>query len=242
MRYSFQIAANPGGRMFYADGFFISGVPCSAEIVPCAYAVQTEGTETMALAVCDGVGDTLNGKTAAAGVLKGLDQMWRAFTEGEKAGPLKELAFRLAAAAQTNLSRRRQSTLALATVRGEDYFALNVGDSPIFLVSEREAEELSCRDDLYTYKRLNQFHAEPEDRSILRFHLGSGALDVYAHQAEGRLRAGDCLLLCTDGMALNEPPRPEACADLAGLVAKGSRRTGDNATAVMLSVRNDSFP
>ena len=217
--------------MHYADNYYVSDSSPSLVADSHTESFLIDGSNAVLAAVCDGVGDHLKGKAGAAEAIEGIRRKWHSLTEAEKLIPSTQLVLQLAESGRENLSYNHQTTLALAVIRNHEYSALNIGDSPVFLVSERRSQELSRRDNLYYYKRENGFHAEPKDKSIPRYHLGNGHPDLY-HCTTGRLFSGESLLLCTDGFDLAIPPDPAECFQ----VICNTRNTGDNATAVLLTL------
>jgi len=137
-------------------------------------------------------------------------------------------------ASNTGSESSALTTLSVLVLRGHSYTLAHVGDSRIWLL---RGEELT---------QLTQDHAL--DRSGLNRLTRAVGLDdtVRVDYAQGELRAGDRLLLTSDGvhgllrckrlLALASSGEAQACADAlvqAALAAGGS----DNATALVLQVR-----
>lgn len=250
MKIKVTFAAHQGLRRVYADAFLTSAA-ASPPDPPCAGAAETDSAKTFFAAVCDGIGEE-RGREAALKAVQGIRQHWERTADEREDTPLAELALALADAGRAALSSlpRGGTTLALAVIRGDGYAAVNVGDSPLFLVRRACALELSVRDNLYWHKKRNRFSAAPEDKSLLLAALGSFSP---MHVREGTLLKGDRLLLCTDGLdpllseRLVNPAQPDlfmvesplraALRSRKGLESRlthAAHAGGDNTTAIVL--------
>lgn len=214
-----RAAACLGSRKCYADNLVLPGL-APPETLPYETALTVDGSTCFA-AVCDGVGDE-PGRTASSAAVKGMNELWSALSESAReAFPLEELGLMLAAAGRRKLTAAGEAypiwdmpaaTLALVVVRGSDFFSLNIGDSPVFLIPNRSktVRELSVRDNLYWYDlyRNPDSVPDPEAKNGLLAQLGSltdhalhwNAVRQLAHVAKGTLSRGDSLLVCTDGL------------------------------------------
>lgn len=107
--------------------------------------------------------------------------------------------------------RRAASTLTLVLIRQDGCFAAaNVGDSPLYFIGADGARVLTVEDNAYAEAaRMGRF-AGPQMRNRLTRCIGmkprevelygSGGFCCAAHFCQGKLRPGDRLLLCTDGL------------------------------------------
>lgn len=199
--------------------------------------------------VCDGIGGGAVGEMAAA---TALGQLSRALAASlEKGESTAEAALTAAEFAQSGvlelygmLRRSGGCTLSLVALRGNEFAAANIGDSPIFLLKDGEEEplELSCRHTLAWRKRELGIPTEAADECCLLRYVGKPGRSAaqMAHITGGTLGPRDSLLLCTDGLTDALPVKRlwEAAKKpgaLRSLVKRAARQRGsDNCTAICL--------
>lgn len=198
--------------------------------------------------VCDGIGGERDGAEASKIALVAVDDFLR---RTNPAAPLGELSLGAASAAQDAVSEYYRAlrhaggtTLTLLATRDEEFFFLNIGDSPAFhyRAAENSYLELSFRHNLETQKRAENIPVLPGDERYLTAYLGDfrrRASDM-AHTCAGAARPGDSVLLCSDGVsnafdaaALEQALRSKTPAKL--MVARAAAMRGaDNCTAIHL--------
>ena len=203
-------------------------------------APEADGGPALLCAVADGLGGNAGGAEASRSALRGF----AAAALAAPAGTLRqavESGFRGAslrvkeqAALVPGLADMGTTLVAVAFAHGRAVVG-HVGDSRAYLL----------RNGVWT--KLTEDHAAPGDRNQLTRCLGGGSPDEQPDVQEVELRAGDRLLLCSDGIwGYVEDARirdavatrdPRAAAER--LVASSIEAGGaDNATAVVVEVRD----
>lgn len=158
--------------------------------------------------VCDGVGGAENGDMASTGALVAVKQ----YLAEENQEQLEDMVLHAAERANCWVQEFYQcggrvggSTLAMVAILGEQYVALNIGDSPIFLYSRRKRalQELSVRHtQAWDLRRRGEIPDQKSEHTLV-YYLGKANTDAQkmAHICTGTLAPGDSLLLCSDGVS-----------------------------------------
>ena len=194
-------------------------------------------------AVADGLGSAREGRVAALRAVAALKQNFPARPHNWTAGRaceeiIRHLNRRLWQEGMARFeSPELACTIAVAALEGDRLYALNAGDSRIYLWREGGLRQLST-----DHRETN-----PQQRHVLTRALGlAGELPLAS--VEIQLCAGDVILLCTDGVtdvlddaALTQTrevtpvrARPRRIVTEAGRCA--TEETRDDATAVTLQV------
>jgi PPM family protein phosphatase len=201
-------------------------------------------------AVADGVGGHAAGEIAsraAIAVLASLEKRWiEAPLPHELAAAVRDGNERIGFIASCRPATAGMATTLTAVALGDDYVVANIGDSRTYLLRDGELVQLT-RDDSYLQMLLDGGHVDAEaarshpQRNLVLEVLDGGperAPTVTTHPA----RAGDRLLLCSDGVSdvlepaairdLLQDPSPCDAAErlLAAALDAGSR---DNVSAVV---------
>jgi len=217
--------------------------------------------------VADGMGGAASGELASsmAGslVLEGLGRQWT------KASPLSPERFAAAlrdatVAANTRIHQHARdypehrgmgTTATIAGLLGDQLFLVQVGDSRAYIVRDREARQItkdqSLMQRLIEAGELTPEEAEVSDRrNIILQALGPEA-QVTVDITHQRVRRGDILILCSDGLsgvvkadefaalAIDEPDMRVLCQKL---VDRANARGGpDNITVVAVHFDGDGL-
>jgi protein phosphatase len=211
-------------------------------------------------AVADGMGGHAAGQIAAEMALKTIGD---AYFSSARSAPEDALKLAIVKAntevfdtARAIPSRKGMGcTMVLAAVVGDDVALAWAGDSRIYLVRDGEAEQLT-EDHSWVREQVRSGALTEEEagrspyRNVITRCLGPEPA-VTPEARREPLRAGDILVLCSDGLtgvvtdaeiaeiASSRPPT-FACKDL---IALANRRGGpDNITAAVIRVDGDARP
>jgi protein phosphatase len=171
-------------------------------------------------AVADGVGGHAAGEVASRTVIGALASLEKAWVDGPLdaalARAIAEGNERIAFVAECRPDSAGMSTTLTAVALHRDFVVANIGDSRTYLLRDGRLRQLT-RDDSYVQQLLDAGIVAPQAaRSHPRRNIVTAALDG----APGRMpaivrvpaRAGDRLLLCSDG--LSDVVEPERIAEL----------------------------
>lgn len=158
-------------------------------------------------AVCDGVGGACHGELASKAAIQAVIHFVEAHSEGDVL-PDRLLEDMLDQINEKILQLgekigRTATTLSLLLWRGNRYYAVNIGDSPIFLLRKGKLKRISKS---HTKAELNIMMQKPVQRSdwntLMQF-LGKKGVSgsQMAAFCYGRLQKGDTFLICSDGVS-----------------------------------------
>jgi protein phosphatase len=228
------------------------------------YAVWTPddgmpGSETL-LVVCDGMGGSNAGEVASR---IAAETVVREFERGRGDDPLDALAEAVEEAnreiyehscTRSDLQGMGTTTTA-ALLKGADVYVAHVGDSRAFLVRNGHARQITTDHSLVAQlvasKQLDPVAAQSDRRrNVVTRSVGVGpTVEVDRVRLEEPLRAGDTIVLCSDGLhglVTNEEigrvaGQHSLDASCRELVALANERGGpDNITVVMGRLEADS--
>lgn len=253
-----------GGRGNNEDNFYLNGLFLSLEQMNGGGKTAMKNTQPVQLyAVLDGMGGGDYGEYAssyAAGALKEYQDNCRSPDDpGELRCLLQHVSQRIDAfAAERGLASGSCGSTVAMLVLGEGWYrTAHVGDSRVYLLRGGELTRLtkdqSLVQQLVDAGQLTEEEAwESPDKNIITHHLGmpleGKELEAVISDRQP-LQAGDCFLLCSDGVSDNLRDREIAEVFLAAdsaeknaerLVQTARRRAGemgeesDNLTAVVL--------
>lgn len=205
--------------------------------------------------VCDGIGGGAYGDLAAVSALDGIGHILKKQNGQETA---EDFLLQLVEAADDNVKKlfdgmklRGGTTLAMLVWKEEEFYAVNVGDSPIYLLREHTLHRLSEAHTLKNWKLARGLETSEADKHTLINYLGREHVrgrDMISI-LHGNIRHGDIFLVCSDGVA-NELGEEEIITGLLenannraeGIVDKAvNAGAADNCTAVVLSAENTSY-
>ena len=183
------------------------------------YLAMRRGRVTL-LAVADGVGGEAGGDIASAAAVDGLASAFD-FRSGDMASALST-AVRAANDAVVRATTERghasaASTLVAATVSGQRCAVANLGDSRAYLVRGGSAEQITADHSGTLRNSITRFVGDP--RGV--------APDVFTET----LRAGDRIVLCSDGLTRYVPPEEIALAASRAAPARAAGALVDLANA-----------
>jgi serine/threonine protein phosphatase PrpC len=225
----------------------------------------TLGRAGAVFGVCDGMGGAAAGEVASQ---LAVDMIYDRLSEAKPPRGREELARRLVKAVQdaglrifgearADRSRRGMGTTStMATLMDDRLFLAQVGDSRAYLLRDGELTQItrdqSLVNQLIEAGQLTEEEAETfEHNNIILQALGTSEV-VQVDLTYVDLRAGDSLLICSDGLSgmvrsedighvLVEVENPiEACAKL--IAAANEAGGHDNVTVVMVKFAGPGLP
>ena len=179
---------------------------------------QTDRGNILFAAVCDGMGGLSKGETASAAMIRAFEGWFRddlpALIDQTRAGALAEDRLRdqwtclIEGTSRRIEAYGRELHIELGTTAsalllwGGDYYTLNVGDSRVYLLSDRICQ--LTKDQTYVQRELDAGRMTYEEsltdpmRNVLLQCIGAGGAvsPVFSH---GKTAAGQVFLLCSDG-------------------------------------------
>jgi protein phosphatase len=180
------------------------------------YAVWTSdddpaGSPEVLLVVCDGMGGSNAGEVASR---LAVDTVLRVFEEQHGSDPLAALSEAVQAANQQVWEHSRTrvdlhgmgTTCTAVAVRGTEVHVAHVGDSRAYLVRDGRARQLTSDHSLVAQLvasgQLSKEHARTDARrNVVTRSVGAApTVEVEAIQLDERIRPGDTLVVCTDGL------------------------------------------
>ena len=210
--------------------------------------------------VCDGMGGMADGNDASEAAVEAMVQLFRSLLEeGDVPRQLREGVLAVSDGIFQRFQGRSGTTAVAVRVLGDSLHWLSVGDSAIFLKRGECVFQLNrehtCLNDLY----LQELHREPiqkeraeqdEDARRLTAFVGMDRLSrVDQSLRPWRLKPGDVILLCSDGIsgvlttpelkeAMSLPP-DEGCHLLETMVGEKALPAQDKYTGVLIAYQSD---
>jgi protein phosphatase len=234
-----------------------------------AYRVEENGTPALLAIVADGIGGHQAGDVAAQLTVETITQGVATFQGGDPLPCLQSAIIESGRVVSTNAAESANlagmgSTAAVALIVGPRLYTVTVGDSRIYLLRQGRLRQISI-DHTWVQEAIDYNIISPEDAKdhpqahVIRRHIGGkqlpepdirmsledGENDSRAISNQGmRLKRGDRLLLCTDGLtdmvtdleiyqALKDKPVEEAAETLLNLALDHGGH--DNITMVVLT-------
>ena len=210
--------------------------------------------------VCDGMGGMADGNDASEAAVEAMVQLFRSLLEeGDVPRQLREGVLAVSDGIFQRFQGRSGTTAVAVRILGQELHWLSVGDSAIFLKRGECVFQLNrehtCLNDLY----LQELRREPiqkeraeqdEDARRLTAFVGMDRLSrVDQSLRPWRLKPGDVILLCSDGIsgvlttpelkeAMSLPP-DEGCHLLETMGGEKALPAQDNYTGVLIAYQSD---
>lgn len=167
--------------------------------------LTTVTDETATIAVFDGVGGMSHGEIAsriAAATLKSTIKDAAPANSGELSKIFNLINLKLCDAMNgTNL--KFGTTAALATINNGVVHLCNIGDSPVFLIRDNEITQISV--DHIEQKNVERLNNTADANNVKRgltqyLGIAEDEMILEPYTATVQIKAGDILLICTDGL------------------------------------------
>ena len=236
----------------------------NGEILPEVHNETARLGRTLSAAGCaffgvfDGMGGYDMGETASFLSATAARDLWQENGRREKPEAfLRRICERANEAVCGEMTRRNSSrigsTAALLLTGGANYHLCNVGDSPIFLLRRGELRELSQEHtERKIYEAVTGTKCDPKKKFKLTQHIGMFPDDLVMepYYCDGRMRANDVFLLCSDGLTdmldretiaeILQTPDAQAAAEqlVEGALNAGGR---DNITVIVIRCKGGGF-
>ena len=252
----------PADRRPALRGGNVQGIGAQEDSFAILNAADPEALERQGLfaVVCDGMGGMDDGNEASEAAVESMGQLFRSLLEeGDIPQQLREGVLAVSDGIFQRFQGRSGTTALAVRVLGTELHWLSVGDSAIFLKRGECVFQLNrehtCLNDLY----LEELGREPirreraeqdEDARRLTAFVGMDHLDrVDQSLRPWRLKPGDVILLCSDGIsgvltvpelkeAMSLPPE-EGCRLLETMVREKALPAQDNYTGVLIAYQSD---
>lgn len=162
--------------------------------------------EIHAIAVCDGVGGANAGELASMAAIQAVTHFLEQNRESDMLPErlldefLDQLNEKIVAFGKK--VGKTATTISLLLWKNHHYYAINIGDSPIYFLHKRKIEVLSTKHTLAEKKRMLGQNISMSDTHVLINYLGKekcagSQLKSFRH---GHLEKGDIFMVCTDGL------------------------------------------
>ena len=173
---------------------------------------KTPSGGAVCAAVCDGMGGLTGGAEASAAMVRDVDA-WFTGQFAEKklkgkrlAGSMRDLAGKTG----EMLNERGRSgnylmgtTCSMLVIEGSHFTIMNIGDSRVYRIRRGKAEQLTL-DQTLAMQEIAMGRMSPEEAenawesTVLLMCVGASS-ETDPEFVTGRVKSGDCFLLCSDG-------------------------------------------
>lgn len=245
----FCVRTDTGSRKSNQDNFIIDTcLSYTGQNCENAGALTCKANEMYLAAVCDGVGGACYGDIASKTAVQDINSFLK-MNRSSRTLP-ETLIRKLLDQLNTTIVRlgkekgKMATTLSFLLWRNGFYYAVNIGDSPIYLLRHKKLQRLSTP---HTRAELNKLSGIPltaTDLNTLMNYLGREETcgSQMAAIRYGKLQEGDTFLLCTDGVSkrLDEHALTSCLARTENHAVSSMwkiicrNRQNDNCTAVVL--------
>lgn len=204
----YHARTDTGSKSMNQDNFMVDTVFCyKGEDCEQAGILSCRPEEIHVAAVCDGVGGAHHGELASKAAIQAIIHFVEAHPKGdvlpdrlleELLDQINEKILQLGEKIGTTAT-----TLALLLWRGNRYYAVNIGDSPIYFLRKGKLNRISTT---HTKAELNIMMQKPlqgSDWNTLMQYLGKKGVSGSQMAAfrYGKLQKGDTFLICSDGVS-----------------------------------------
>lgn len=210
--------------------------------------MNCEQNEIHIAAVCDGVSNASSGELASKAVAQALRHLVKQYRKSDILPErLIEEFLDQVNEKIISLSKkigRTATTVSFVMWKDNQYYAVNIGDSPIYMLRKRKLQQLSNPHTLYRTKLIEGRDISVSDKHTLTNYVGKenvAGSQIYSYR-HGYIEEGDTFLICTDGItnAITED-RIKKCLHKKGSSAIDDfqkyirkNQSSDNYTAIIL--------
>lgn len=168
--------------------------------------ISCDENHTYMIAVSDGVGGSNHGELASRAICQALVHFLENYSESK--GLLERLIERLLDQVNEKIVQlgkkigKTAATVSILMWRNDKYYAINIGDSPIYHFSKGKLERLSVPHTKAHMNMLNGKDVRLNDIHTLVNYIGrdgTAGSDMLSYR-EGRIKKGDIFMVCSDGV------------------------------------------
>lgn len=196
-----------GNRKLNQDNMMVDGLfSYEGEDFVKAGELECKRDELHLVSVCDGVGGASCGELASKAASQALTHFLEQYRYSDIIPErlMDELLDQINEKIVT-LGRkigRTGTTMSFLLWRGNQYYAVNIGDSPIFMLRKHKLEQLSTAHTLAAARIVAGLSVVPKDIHTLVNYLGKEKIagSQMASIRHGYIHKGDTFLLCSDGV------------------------------------------
>lgn len=245
----YSVCTGIGTRKINQDNLMLDGIH-----IYDGYDFANSGTihctqnEIHIAAVCDGVSNASSGELASKAVAQALRHLVKQYRKSdtlperlieEFLDQVNEKIISL-----SNKIGKTATTVSFVLWKDNQYYAVNIGDSPIYLLRKRKLQLLSNPHTLYRTKLIEGGEISVSDMHTLMNYVGKenvAGSQIYSYR-HGYIEHSDTFLICTDGItnAISEDKikkylhknEKSAINDFQKLISKN--QSSDNYTAIIL--------
>lgn len=192
----------------YVNGWFNQESGASNQCYQEELDNMEDDNDPRVVAVADGVSSSDNSDEASFLVMQSLDN-WLTGKSHKAENAVAEICEcfdicnRELVSYAEQKSKRMATTLTMLLTFSNTFYIANIGDSPAFLIRDKKMIQLYEEQTLGEFLRI-QDGLSPDmaqDNTLISY-LGNEDVDVgqEVHITEGRLKEGDKILLCSDGL------------------------------------------
>lgn len=178
------------------------GEDCNGEGI-----INCEKDHTYLIAVADGVGGSCHGELASRAVCQALVHFLESYAGSKKL--IERLVERLLDQVNEKIVQlghkigKTATTVSILMWRNNRYYAINIGDSPIYHYSKGYLEKLSIPHTKAHMNVLSGRQINFNDIHTLTNYIGKDGIagsDMISYR-EGKIKKGDIFMVCTDGVS-----------------------------------------
>lgn len=197
-----------GSRAVNQDNFMVDTVFCyKGEDCEQSGVLSCRPEEIHVAAVCDGVGGGSHGELASKAAVQAAIHFVEAYPRRDVVPDrlLEELLDQMNEKILQLGEKigRTATTLSLLLWQGNRYYAVNIGDSPIYFLRKGKLRRLSTSHTKAELNLMTQKPVQREDWNTLMQYLGKRGVagSQMAAFRYGKLQRGDTFLICSDGVS-----------------------------------------
>lgn len=168
--------------------------------------IDCHNDEIHAVSIADGVASSNHGELASKAAIQAVSHFIDYYrgSDGLLQNMLEEFLTQLNEKIITlgNKIGKTASTISIMLWRNDEYCIANIGDSPIYKLSDGKLEQISLEQTLANEKHKAGIQTSVKDYHTLTAYLGKSDIagSEMAYIKSGQIKQGDIFMLCSDGI------------------------------------------